>query len=57
MPIEVHQVIRTKRKTLALIVKSDGSLIVRAPLRTPQKIIIEFIESHTDWIQKSKPKH
>jgi predicted metal-dependent hydrolase len=54
MPIEAHQIIRTRRKTLALIVKPDGSLVVRAPLRTPERSIWEFIENHADWIEKKK---
>jgi predicted metal-dependent hydrolase len=54
MPIEVNEIIRTKRKTLALIVKPDGSLVVRAPLRTPEKAIWEFVENHADWIEKKK---
>lgn len=54
MPIEVKQIIRSKRKTLALIVKSDGSVIVRAPLRTLEQSIREFIENHTEWIEKKQ---
>ena len=54
MPIEVDQLIRSKRKTLALIVKPDGSLIVRVPLRTSEKSIREFIESHAEWIEKKQ---
>jgi predicted metal-dependent hydrolase len=54
MPIEVNQIVRTKRKTLALIIKPDGSLVVRAPLRTPEKSIWEFIENHAAWIERKK---
>lgn len=54
MPMEAKQIIRTKRKTLALIVKSDGSLIVRAPLRAPEKSIREFIEKNARWIEKKQ---
>jgi predicted metal-dependent hydrolase len=54
MPIEVNQMIRSKRKTLALIVKPDGSLIVRAPLRTAERTIREFIETHAEWIDKKR---
>ena len=54
MPIEVDEIIRSQRKTLALIVKPDGSLIVRSPLRTPEKLIREFIENHTEWIEKKQ---
>ena len=54
MPIEVNQIIRSKRKTLALIIKSDGSLIVRVPLRTPERTIKEFIEKNANWVHKKQ---
>ena len=54
MTIEVNQLIRSKRKTLALIVKADGSLIVRAPLRASQKSIREFVENNAKWIEKKR---
>jgi predicted metal-dependent hydrolase len=52
--MEVNQIIRSKRKTLALIVRPDGSLVVRAPLRTPEKSIQDFIEHHAEWIEKKQ---
>lgn len=54
MSIRVDQIIRSKRKTLALIVKADGSLIVRAPLKTSEKAIREFIENQAQWIEKKQ---
>ena len=54
MTIEINQIIRTKRKTLALIVKPDGSLIVRAPLRASEKRIQEFVEKNRQWIEKNQ---
>ena len=54
MSVEVKEVIRSKRRTLALIVKPDGSLIVRAPLKTPQKSIRIFVEKNIEWIQKKQ---
>lgn len=48
--IKIDQVFRTRRRTLALIVKPDGSLVVRAPLRTPDLIIRAFVESKAGWI-------
>ncbi|HLO13441.1 MAG TPA: SprT family zinc-dependent metalloprotease [Anaerolineales bacterium] len=54
MPFEVNQIIRSKRKTLALIVMPDGSLIVRAPLLTPEKLVREFIENNARWIEKKQ---
>ena len=56
MTIPVHQLIRSKRKTLALIVKPDGSLLVRAPLRISQTAIEEFIRKNTKWIEKNQAK-
>ena len=45
------QIIKTRRKTVSLEVKRDGSVIVRTPLRMPQREIQEFIESHRSWIE------
>ena len=45
------QIIKTRRKTVSLEVKRDGSVIVRAPLRMPQREIQEFIDSHRSWIE------
>ncbi len=54
MPVEVNQIIRSKRKTIALIVKPDGSLVVRAPLRASEASIREFVESNAKWIEKKQ---
>ena len=56
MTIPVNQIIRSSRKTLALIVKPDGSLLVRAPLRTSEKAIREFVEKNKKWIEKNQAK-
>ena len=42
--------VRSKRKTVALIVQADGSLLVRAPLRLARKAIEEFIAQKSAWI-------
>jgi predicted metal-dependent hydrolase len=44
------RVIRTKRKTIALIIQSDGSLLVRAPLRCPQSEIDRLVSEKAEWI-------
>jgi predicted metal-dependent hydrolase len=54
MKIEIDQIIRSRRKTLALIVKGDGTLIVRAPMRTPKYRIEEFVTEHYPWIEKKR---
>ena len=54
MLIEAWQIFRSRRKTIALIVKPDGALIVRAPLRTPERTINEFIEKNSGWVQRKQ---
>lgn len=46
------QVIRSSRKTLSLQIKPDGAIIVRAPLRLPQREIDRFLEEKSGWIEK-----
>jgi predicted metal-dependent hydrolase len=56
MPIPIDKLVRSRRRTIALIVQPDGSLTVRAPLRMPAGEIDKFVESHTDWIIKNRAK-
>jgi predicted metal-dependent hydrolase len=51
---EISAIIRTRRKTIALVIQKDGSLVVRAPLKAPEKLILEFAEKHTEWILKKQ---
>jgi len=46
-----YELIRTKRKTIAIYV-IEGSIIVRAPVRTPVREIDAFVESKLLWIDK-----
>lgn len=46
-------IIRTNRKTMAIYVRNDGSVEVRAPKRMDLHTIEQFVHSKTDWI-KSK---
>jgi predicted metal-dependent hydrolase len=54
MPASVDQIIRSKRKTIAILVRDDGKVIVRAPLRAPERVIKAFIESKSGWINEKK---
>ena len=54
MPTTVDQIIRSKRRTIAIIVHRDGKVIVRAPLKTPERLIRAFIESKSGWIDEKK---
>jgi predicted metal-dependent hydrolase len=54
MTFPPHQLIRSKRKTIALIVKPDGSLVVRAPLRIAKAVIEDFVKKNTPWIERKQ---
>ena len=54
MSIQIDRLVRSRRKSVAVIVLPDGALEVRAPLGLPGGRIQEFVESHTDWIQKQQ---
>jgi predicted metal-dependent hydrolase len=54
MSVSVDRIVRSKRRTIALIVENDGSVTVRAPLRVPEYSIQEFIEKHVKWVEKKK---
>ncbi|MDD5918265.1 MAG: SprT family zinc-dependent metalloprotease [bacterium] len=41
---------RSKRKTLAVEVTRAGEVIVRAPLRMPEREILRFLSAQREWI-------
>ena len=49
-------VIRSRRKTIAVQVRQDGTVLVRAPRLMPRWEIRRFVESHQDWIGKQLQK-
>lgn len=50
------QLTRSKRKTLAIYVKPDGSVEVKAPLKMAEKTIENFVEEKADWIDHVKKR-
>lgn len=56
MEIKLDQIIHSRRKSIAIIVQSDGRLLIRAPLRLSNARIREFVLSKTDWILKQQAK-
>ncbi len=48
--INIDEVIRTKRRSIALIVERDGRLIVRAPMHAKDEKILEFVHQKEKWI-------
>lgn len=49
--MKIDQIIRSSRKTIALIVQRDGQLIIRAPYRASKAQIMQFVEQKATWIQ------
>ena len=50
--MEPYELIRSRRRTLALEVTADGWLLVRAPLRCAQGRIDAFVTAHAAWIER-----
>ncbi|MCL2057192.1 MAG: M48 family metallopeptidase [Oscillospiraceae bacterium] len=44
--------IRSRRKTIAIQVKSGPEVVVRAPMRMAKRDIGKFVEKHRGWIEK-----
>lgn len=51
-----YQLIRSSRKTLALSIEPDGTILVRAPLRLPMREIEHFVLSHQKWIDTHRER-
>jgi len=52
--METYELIRSRRKTLALELTADGRLLVRAPLRLSKTHIEAFIERKAGWIARAR---
>ncbi len=52
--IKIDRIVRSNRKTLALIVSRFGELIVRAPAKVTFGTINQFVGKHADWIIKKQ---
>lgn len=49
-----YKLLRSKRKTLALIIDSDGQLVVRAPIKLREELIRDFILKKAHWIDEKQ---
>jgi predicted metal-dependent hydrolase len=50
--IRIDSLVRSHRRTIALIITPDARLIVRAPLRASAELIEAAINEKSDWIRK-----
>ena len=48
--------IKSERKTVAIEVRPDGKITVRAPLKMPYNEIMKFVEEKENWIEKTLQK-
>lgn len=51
-----YNLVRSKRKTLAIHIKPDGTLEVRAPLTLPQQRIDAFVKEKQGWIEQASAR-
>ena len=60
--IKINRIIRSKRKTIALVLTHDARLVIRAPLKTPVDYLENLVNEKRDWIRaklleiQSRPK-
>lgn len=51
--IPPYTLIRTKRRTVSMSVSFDGTLVVRAPMRTPVEFIEKWVFDKKAWVHKA----
>jgi len=51
-PIKIDTIIRSRRKTIALVITPDAKLVVRAPLRTSEHYIENLVREKSAWIRR-----
>ena len=56
--LDIHYtLIRSARKTLALEIRPDGSVLVRAPRRLSERAIRDFVASRESWLRAKLRKY
>lgn len=50
--IKISKIIRSKRKSIALVISSDATLVVRAPFRISLDYIEKMATRKIDWIER-----
>ena len=56
MQIQIDKLIRSKRRTIALIIERDGTLTIRAPMRISQAQIHSFVQEKSDWVMRTRER-
>ena len=48
------KIIKSNRRSIALIIENNGDFIVRAPIKADETFIYKFINQKSDWINKKR---
>ena len=51
--IEV-EIIRSKRRSMAIQIRTDGSVVVRVPMHASDRAIKRFVSAHARWIADNR---
>lgn len=51
-----YKLIRSRRKTISIVINKNAQVIVKAPLLVSQKYVDNFVSSKRDWIAKNQKK-
>ena len=54
--VVVDAIIRSKRKTISIMISPQGKIIVKAPLNCPMTYITNIVNKRQDWIVKNQTK-
>jgi len=49
-----NEIIKSKRKSISLVIKNNGDFIVRAPIKCKENDITKFIHQKANWIVKKR---
>lgn len=50
--IEPMKIVKSRRKTIALVINSDAELVVRAPFYASNQDVMRFVQEKQDWIER-----
>lgn len=52
----VYEIIRSRRRTVALEVTREGRVLVRAPMAMPEAEIARFAAAHAAWLERAQAR-
>ena len=49
-----YTLVRSRRRTLSMELKRDGTVVVRAPLKLSAEKINAFVAAHEEWLVRAR---